>query len=451
MDVWRTYVTRPVSVAPLVTYRVIFGAMMFVSTVRFLSKGWVEQFYLEPDFFFTYYGFGWVAPLGPAGMYAVFALLLVSTLAIMVGWHYRWAVLVFFLAFNYTELIDKSTYLNHYYFISIIAFLMLFLPADRAVSLDVRRRPDRYRARVPAWTVNVLRFQIGLVYFYAGVAKLNYPWLAEAMPLSIWLPARADWPIIGPLFAQTWTAYAFSWAGALYDLTIPFLLAFAPTRWLGFGLVVAFHVLTRMLFPIGMFPFIMIGGAFIFFSGKQHERAWQWIAGAFGKSPHTGGSHAVWQLPLSWRRVVPALLAVHLFLQVVLPWRYLLYPGQLFWTEQGYRFSWRVMLMEKAGHAMFYVTDPATGNTAEVRAADYLRPHQEKMMATQPDMILQFAHYLDARFREKGIADPEVRVQSRVTLNGAPGRPMIDPGRDLSAEAYDLRHRDWIFPQNAAQ
>ena len=34
-------------------------------------------------------------------------------------------------------------------------------------------------------------------------------------------------------------------------------------------------------------------------------------------------------------------------IQVIFPLRYIFYPGELFWHEQGYRFSWRVMLMEK--------------------------------------------------------------------------------------------------------
>jgi hypothetical protein len=40
---------------------------------------------------------------------------------------------------------------------------------------------------------------------------------------------------------------------------------------------------------------------------------------------------------------------------IIVPLRYLCYPNELFWTEEGFRFSWRVMLMEKAGYATFKV------------------------------------------------------------------------------------------------
>ena len=44
-------------------------------------------------------------------------------------------------------------------------------------------------------------------------------------------------------------------------------------------------------------------------------------------------------------------------IQIFLPFRYLTYPGELFWNEQGYRFSWRVMLMEKKGYTTFKIKD----------------------------------------------------------------------------------------------
>ncbi len=68
-------------------------------------------------------------------------------------------------------------------------------------------------------------------------------------------------------------------------------------------------------------------------------------------------------------------------IQLLFPWRYLLYPEELFWTEEGYRFSWRVMLMEKAGYAEFKVVDSKTGKRFYVDNSDFLSPFQEKQMA----------------------------------------------------------------------
>ena len=54
-------------------------------------------------------------------------------------------------------------------------------------------------------------------------------------------------------------------------VTIPFLLLYNRTRIFGFLLVILFHLLTVALFPIGMFPYIMIFSAIIFFSPKIHN------------------------------------------------------------------------------------------------------------------------------------------------------------------------------------
>ena len=154
---------------------------------------------------------------------------------------------------------------------SVVAFLLIWVPANVQFSLDARRQPGRWRATVPQWAGLLLRTQLGLVYFFAGVAKLNPDWLFEAMPLRLWLPAHTDLPLLGPLFDQLWVAYLFSWFGAFYDLTIPFFLSWRRTRIWAYATVVAFHVLTAVLFQIGMFPYIMLVSTLLFFPAAFHE------------------------------------------------------------------------------------------------------------------------------------------------------------------------------------
>ncbi|NKN80703.1 HTTM domain-containing protein, partial [Weissella cibaria] len=119
----RKYVTAQTSIAPLAVFRVLFGFIMTVSILRFALKGWIHALYVKPTYYFTFYGFDWVRPLGEAGMYALFLLMGLAALGIMLGWHYRLAAVLFFLSFTYVELIDKTNYLNHYYFVSIVSFL----------------------------------------------------------------------------------------------------------------------------------------------------------------------------------------------------------------------------------------------------------------------------------------------------------------------------------------
>ena len=449
MNRLNTYLHIPTHIAPLAMFRVLFGFIMLVSILRFMIKGWVYEQYVAPEFYFTFYGFEWVRPWGEVGMYSIFVVMAIAALMVMLGAFYRVAIIVFFLCFTYVELIDKTNYLNHYYFVSLISFLLIWVPANRYFSLDVIRKPIIKIDKVPLWTIGIFKLQLAIVYFYAGVAKLNPDWMLHALPLKMWLPAGTHLPLIGSLLGYTWVAYAFSWFGAIYDLSIPFLLLNKRTRLLAYGAVVVFHLSTWILFPIGMFPFIMILATLIFFPAGFHLKMIAWIGRPFQKITlfhRIPVRYAFPQPGALFKKLTVLGICIYILIQIVVPWRFLLYPGKLFWTEQGYRFSWRVMLMEKAGYVIFYIKDPKTGGVSEAYASDYLTPNQEKMMATQPDMILQYAHFLAGKYKEKGIANPEVRVAAYVTLNGTRSKLFIDPKKDLTTVKAGFRHKDWILP-----
>ena len=442
-----TYIKAQTETAPLAVFRVLFGLMMAASILRFWANGWIAKLYLEPKWHFSYFGFEWVRPLG-SFTYVLFALCGLSALAVALGYRYRTAIVLFFLGFTYIELMDKTTYLNHYYFISCLSFLMIFLPANRYFSMDCLQGRVSGSRVVPRWSIDSIKLLLGLVYVYAGLAKLNSDWMLEAMPLKIWLPSKYDLPILGDLMQQPWVHYAFSWTGALYDLLIPFLLLSSRTRGLGFGLVVIFHVLTRVLFPIGMFPYIMIVSTLIFFSPAFHQRivdtlvSWLKLPASFVMGQQSKASGLKWP---EWKI---AIVGTFLVLQLLLPWRYLLYPGELFWTEEGYRFSWRVMLMEKAGYAQFTIVDGVSGKRFAVDNADFLTPFQEKQMSFQPDFILEYAHMLGTHFQSQGHQQVQVYVESYVALNGRLSQPFIDPEVDLMQEWESFAHQEWILPFN---
>ncbi|MGB3848844.1 MAG: HTTM domain-containing protein [Tunicatimonas sp.] len=436
------YFQRTTDAAPLAVFRMLFGALMFVSMLRFWANGWIEKFYIEPQFFFPYAGLEFVQPLGQF-TYLIFALCATAALFVALGYYYRLAIVLFFLSFTYIELMDKTTYLNHYYFVSVLSLMLIFLPAHACFSLDARRRPHRASSRVPRWTIDALKVLLGIVYCYAGLAKINSDWLLHAMPLKIWLSKHYELPLLGDLLQQAWAPYAFSWGGMLYDLSIPFLLLYRPTRTLALGLVVIFHALTALLFPIGMFPYLMIASSLIFLDASVHRRLLRVGSRLLGfrQTASTNDNRSVRDSQLA-RWVVGGLL----LLQLLLPWRYWAYPGELFWTEEGYRFSWRVMLMEKAGYAHFRVVDAATGKHFYVNNSDFLTPLQEKQMATQPDFILQYAHYLAHHFQQQGHANVQVFVDSYVALNGRASRRYADPSVDLTKIDESFHRQTWLVP-----
>lgn len=440
---------QQVSAAPLATVRIYFGLLMLWSLIRFASNGWIEKLYLEPRWHFSYFGMDWIQPLG-GYTYLLFILAGLAAVGIMLGWQYRWSAGIFFLSFTYIELMDKTTYLNHYYFISVLSFLMLLLPMQQRLALDARRW--NWNGQVPRWSLDALKVLIGVVYFYAGLAKLNSDWLLEAQPLATWLPGRGEIPVLGPWLGYEATAYFFSWAGAAFDLSAPFLLVWRKTRAFAFIVVVIFHLLTALLFPIGMFPYIMIGAATVFFSGSWHEslqRRLSWnrlgpsarpLAGDSRKTPKR--TFGLGPSPKLAKVLVLALLG----LQLLLPWRYWLVPGELFWHEQGFRFSWRVMLMEKAGYAQFTALNKETGAQEAIHNREFLSPLQEKQMSFQPDFMLQYAHKLEDHYQKtRNWEDVAIYAESYVALNGRPSQLFMRPDQDLTEGAFSPK---WLMPFN---
>ena len=442
----KNYFQKSTSAAPLALFRIIFGLLIFGSIVRFWAKGWIYDLYIQPKYFFSFYGFEFVTPLGEY-TYILFIVCAVSSLFVAVGLFYRVSTILLFLSFSYIELMDKSTYLNHYYFISMIGLMMIFLPAHANFSFDSYRNRKLASHSIPLWTIDSLKLFVCLVYFFAGLAKVNSDWLLHAQPLRIWLPAKNDLPLIGSLFNYLWVAYAFSWVGCFYDLSIPFLLMNKSTRYWAFGAVVVFHLLTALLFPIGMFPYIMILTALIFFPSEFHEGILRKFVSWINASEAFMEPRQQFHYSRTGSTLIMCFFSIFFALQLALPLRHCLYQGELFWTEQGYRFSWRVMLMEKAGYAQFTVRD-ANGRHLQVDNKQFLTALQEKMMATQPDMILQYAHILKEYYAKEGFQSPEVYVDSYVALNGRLGKPLIDPNTDLAKEKDSFDNKPWVLTFN---
>ena len=437
------YISRSVGIFPLLTFRVLFGSLMAYGSLRFMLNGWIEKLFVEPQFHFKYYGFSWVKALDQNTLYGIHILITIFALMIALGFLYKFAAASFFTLFTYVELIDATNYLNHYYLVCLLSFLLIFIPANKAFSLDVLFGWTKRVTTVPAWTINILIFQISVVYFFAGLGKLNYDWMVNAMPLAIWLPEKASTPIIGALFTLPFIPYLFSWFGAFYDLSIAFFLLKKSTQKIAYVFVVLFHLMTKVLFNIGLFPFIMIFSTLIFFRFDSVQRR------CFGSTQHSQETLSDGNSDLAsvgfGSKLKVLLLSMYILIQVFLPLRHYLYPGNVLWTEEGYRFSWRVMLLEKTGQATFTVEDPESGRSSEVINAHHLTQFQEKQMAIQPDFILQYANYLEKIFQEKfSIRNPIVRVKSHVSLNGRSSQVFIDPTQDLTEVKDGFNHKNWI-------
>ena len=443
----------PVDISFLVFFRIVFGAIMSWEVYRFFSAGWISRYYIEPAVYFTYYGFSWVRPWPGRGMYIHFMVLGLAAFCILIGFCYRFAAPVFFVGFTYVFLLDQTRYLNHFYLICLISFLMIFLPAHRAFSVDAWLRPKLRSDVVPAWCLWLLRVQVGIAYFFGGIAKLNNDWLRGGEPMRTWLSPFTGLPAIGPVFKAEWVVYSFVIGGLLLDLLVVPLLLWRRTRPYAFAASVVFNLINAVIFNIGIFPWFMLGATLIFFPPNLMRRfARAFLSpGAALRAPAADVA-AQFKQPgncssLSRRqKSIAAALGLYMLIQLLMPLRHFLYPGNVSWTEEGHNFAWHMKLRTKRGEALFTVTHPPTGQTWTVDPRENLQPRQYQKMAAKPEMILQYAHHLARQKRLEGFENVEVRARVLASLNGRSSQLLVDPTVDLAKVRSSLLPARWIVP-----
>ena len=268
---------RPVDAASLVVFRVSFGVIMIVEVWRFWVHGWIDRYYIRPDFLFKYYGFEWVEPWAGSGMYWHFIVLALLGLLIALGALYRLATVLFLFAFSYVFLLDQARYLNHFYLVILVAFLMVLVPAHRAWSVDAALfgRSGWRGGAVPNWSVWLFRLQFEVVYIFAGLVKVNPDWL-RLEPMGMWLARRADFAVVGPYLTEDWVVALAAYGAIILHLVGAPLLLIRRTRLYVMAVYVAFHLSNHFLFQIGIFPWFTIAGTLMFLDPDWPQQMVRW-------------------------------------------------------------------------------------------------------------------------------------------------------------------------------
>ncbi|MBT2557404.1 HTTM domain-containing protein [Hymenobacter sp. ISL-91] len=436
---------RPVDIAWLVYFRLGAGFLLALEHGGAILLGRVRN-YTEPQFHFRYLGWEWLPHPPPAGIYALYGLVVAAGLAVAAGWHYRLAATLLSLGYGALLLLEETEYINHFYLYALVAAVLAVLPAHRAASADVRAGRVAPATTTPAWTRLVLLFQMGLVYALAALAKLNPDWLA-ARPLTVWLAAKANYPLIGPLLSQPAAAWALSYGGIVFDALVVPLLLWRRSRPWTFGVAVLFHLTNVVVFGLGTFPWFSILLTSLFFAPDFPRRLPGFVGRWFrARVPLPNGAPPE-TLVVAPRRARWVLAGLGLFglVQLLLPLRHFLYPADVHWTEEGHRFSWHLMLRSKTGTAMFQVVLPG-GREEWVHPQNYLTSNQAHKLRANPDLLLQFAQLLGQDFRRRGQPPVAIYCHSSVSLNGHPPRPLVNPTLNLLRVRRTLAPASWVLP-----
>jgi len=317
----------------------------------------------------------------------------------------------------------------------LLCLMMCFSPAHRALSFDVKRRPDIALGKV--WALFKWQFVILLliVYSYAAIAKLYPDWM-NAVLTERWLSYKTEMPLLGPIYSWSYSKYVVAWGGILFDFLIIPAMLFKRTRTFAFVLGIFFHLANSITFEIGTFPYMMIASAVFFFPDsvlRSRLKRFQPV--------DTVQQDAVRPQPKRAQGILMSMCVIFFLIQIVLPLRHHLFKGDVVWNEEGHRLSWRMMLRAKSGSIHFNIVLP-DGSKIVHGASNDLSLDQYRTMTSSPDMIWQYCQYL----KEKYGPGIQIYAISEVSLNFRPTQTFIDPEYDMAKASWrPFKHSEWVL------
>lgn len=426
---------KPIDNAQLIVFRVLYGVLVCAECFGAIATGWVKKNLVDPKFTFSFIGFEWLQPLPGNGMYFYFAVMGILGILITIGYKYRYSALAFAILWTGAYLMQKTSYNNHYYLLLLLAYIMAFFPAHRNLSLDAKINPKIKTDVMPNYVRWVIIAQLFIVYTYASVAKLYGDWLDFSI-IDLLMQGKKDYALIGDVLQQKWVHKVIGVFGILFDLLIVPALLWKPTRKVAFALSVFFHLFNSIVFRIGIFPYLSLAFCLFFFEPKE-VRKW------FLRTK---------EIIIPKKLLLPkypafllSILGLYMLVQLLLPLRHHAIEGDVLWTEEGHRLSWRMMLRSRGGTSRFKVVDKATQEITQVDLDQYLTKKQRRKVGAYPDFIWQFAQHLKKEYQQKG-QDISVFVTSYVQVNKSKRQLLIDPKTDLAAAPWDhFRHNEWIL------
>jgi len=401
----------PVDGGSLALFRIAFGTVMMLQAGTFLwsdmpTGNWAETYFTgdHVTWNFPYPGFEWLRALPLSAMNLVSFLMWLAGISLALGFYHRVASAIVFFTWTYVWMIDEGLYNNHYYLMSLVAWLLIWMPASERYSVhdwirlrlcfSSAKRDPSSTGSVPFWTLFLLRTQLLVVYFYGGVAKICWQWLEHAEPVGMALkhPVVAERLQAGlpaglaeyalSVIASREFAFFLAYSGLAFDLAIGFLLIIRRTRIFAILLVVMFHAFNHyVLFDdIGWFPLMGTLLTLIFLEPDWPQRCWnglrsrtwlkpdwRWLLGGMVAVPLVGAALG-WKRnptpsqfagqPTRLRGWVAILVCGWALVQIILPLQHFLIPGDVNWTSEGGRFSWRMKIAHKTSPSLrFHITD----------------------------------------------------------------------------------------------
>ncbi|XP_042328473.1 vitamin K-dependent gamma-carboxylase isoform X2 [Sceloporus undulatus] len=464
LSTWHHFVhllNRPTDPAGLGVFRFLFGMLMALDIPQERGLSYLDHKYLDGLQVCRFPLFNFLEPLPLDWMYLVYMVMLLGALGIMLGCFYRTSCLLFLVPYWYVFFLDKTTWNNHSYLYGLFGFQLLFMNANRYWSVDGLRNPQKRNAHVPQWNYTVLRMQVFIVYFIAGIKKLDADWVEGYSMGNLarhWLFS----PFRLVLSEEMTSLLVVHGGGLMLDLTAGFLLFLDTTRPFALIFVTYFHCMNSQLFSIGMFSYTMLATSPLFcypdWPRRLIARVPTFLRGLLPLSePPQPSSDCVYgeagqQRPgkgtrrLGLRQHLGAIFTVlYVMEQFFLPYSHFITQGYNNWTNGLYGYSWDMMVHSRSHqHVKITYRDGLTGELG------YLNPGvftQSRRWKDHADMLKQYATCLSHLLQNYNISEPEIYFDIWVSINDRFQQRLFDPHEDIvRAEWSPFRKTPWLKP-----
>ncbi|MEG0695688.1 HTTM domain-containing protein [Algoriella sp.] len=448
------YLFRKVDNSPLVIFRIIFGLLIVAECWGAIYTGWVQNNFVDPKISFSFIGFEWTNVFLGAKMIYFYVVMGFLGWFIAFGFAYRFSTIIFALLWSLTYFMQKTSYNNHYYLFMLISWMMTIIPAHHFFSVDSLMFPKIKRLTCRNWVPTLFIIQLLIVYTFAAVHKIYPDWFNGVFlqmkfeQYGELLMFKYNLAGLGKVVSSLEFAQVFAWLGFLFDLLIIPAMLFKKTRGLAIKCAIFFHIFNSAIFGIGIFPFFALAMMIFFYDPVKIQEM------IFPKKSFMMDRSDEDNLLTTRRVMFSYLLCFYVIWQVYLPVRHFFIPGNVFWTEEGHRLSWRMMLRNKAGEIEVFVAQPDPKKKGKflkrekVKLDDYLTYKQISKMAVSPDMMWQFARFVKHDYNEKGIKDVKVFVDAKVSVNGSDYYQFTNPNYNLGFTTWSyFGHQKWIKNQ----
>lgn len=421
--------THPITLG---LFRIAVGIIMLIQFINI--EEYITVILPQSEYFITYDYFGWVKLMSPENVASLFLALKLAALFFILGVFYRIASIVMFLGWTYIFLLDAGHYNNHYYLYALVLFIMIFLQANKWGTIT-QLFTKKAIVSIPLWNIWMLRFQMVVVYFYGGIAKINSDWL-NGYPMRYWLGDKTTSPFWNELLTSEVSVYLFSYFGLFFDLSIGFLLLYKKTRKWALIPLVLFHISNHFLWNIGTFPYFSLAATIVFFPANDVAKWFKLKA-----------VPAISEVTRKKSKLVVSFLVVFVLFQTLFPLRHFFYKGPASWNGYGDAFSWRMMLTTKVSASKFKIKIPSQNIEGYVDLNKYVNQSQIKRFLAKPEHVWKFALHLGQTMKDNGAKDVEIYSFLWKSVNGREYQLLIDTNVNLMDYPYDsFRVPEFILP-----